>query len=443
MIAILIVLVMQGGGATAGTSVGPTLDPRPSTLDSVPVITLPDALRRAERLDPAYVAARGDVDDAEWARRAAYSAMFLPSLSLGSDASRYSTPTFNLGTGNLQDVSVNARLDARYELFAGGRKFADISTSRAGLRLAEASERASRYATALRTENDFYQALLDQELDRVARERADRAQQQLVVARARVTSGSSVQTDSLQLRLELNRAQLSLLRRTDSLRVSRLQLGRRVGIEGEVSAATLPEGEPSAPPLTLAEAVSEARRSGPLYVATRAQEDAAEAIARAQSASYLPSLFLSASSAAFDNSFFPQATKRSSVTLSASLPLWDNGRRELLRSQALSDRATARAIRSDAERAVVRDVTERYGSYETSRAAVLLSADAVVVARENYRVEEARYLAGSGSILELLTAQDKLTQADVDLVRARYDAARARGGLEAILGRRLFGDATP
>jgi outer membrane protein len=423
-----------------------TLDARRQTpptrqtpdADSLPIISLEEALRRSQALDPQYVAAQGDVGNAEWARRAALSAMLLPSVSVGSDASKFSAPTFNLGTGNLQDVAVSARADARYELFTGGRKWADLSSSRANLRRAEARELEARYATSLRTEGDFYQVLLDQELDRVARERVQRAEEQLVVARARVTSGASVQTDSLQLRLELNRAQVGLLRQNADLRISRLQLGRRVGYDGPVQAAPLDVRELPRLPLTLADAVAEARENGPQYVAARASEEAAEALVRAQSGSYLPTLSMSASTAAFDNTFFPGATRRSSVTLAASLPIWNNGQRELALSQAQAVRATARAVRRDAERAVERDVTERYEAYETARATVGLTADAVGVARENYRVQQTRYLAGAGTILELLEAQDGLTQAEADLVRARYDAGLALAGLEAILGRRLL-----
>ena len=42
--------------------------------DSFPVVTLGDALRQSARLDPNYVAALGQVDNAEWARRQAMAA---------------------------------------------------------------------------------------------------------------------------------------------------------------------------------------------------------------------------------------------------------------------------------------------------------------------------------------------------------------------------------
>ena len=54
----------------------------------------------------------------------------------------------------------------------------------------------------------------------------------------------------------------------------------------------------------------------------------------------------------------------------------------------------------------------------------------MVVARENYRVQESRYRAGSTTILDVLDAQIRLTQSEADLVQARYAARLALAGLD-------------
>jgi outer membrane protein len=413
------------------------------TDDSIPRITLADALRRSARLDPSYVAALGAVDNAEWARRSAWSAFLLPALSVGTDASKFSAPTFNIGTNRLQDVAVNARVEARYDLFMGGRKLAELSRSRAEVERTRAGELQARFDVALATERDYYQVIADQELDRVARERVRRAQEQLVIARARVVSGAAVATDSLQLLLELNRARVALLRQDAALRVARLQLGRRVGADGPVEAAPLDTSLSPELPLTLERAVAEARERGPSFVAARAAEEAAETAVRAERGSYFPQLSVSASSAAYDSRFFPSATTYSALTLSASLPLWDNGRRELALSEARVRREVARVGRRDKERGAARDVTEAYEAYSTARATTSLSAEAVSVARENFRVQETRYRAGAATILDLLEAQIGLAEAEADLVQSRFTTRLALAGLETLLGRRLFNQGNP
>jgi outer membrane protein TolC len=413
-----------------------------SSADSLYRISLEEALRRSRSADPAYVAAEGAIGTAEWQRRAAWSSMFLPTISASSNASKYSTPQFNFGTGLQQDVAVNAQIDARYELFAGGRKVADLRRSGAEIRRAEARELEARYDVALRTEQDYYDVLAQQELERVAEERVKRAEEQLVIARARVVSGAAVSTDSLQLLLELNEARVALLRQGTALRVARLQLGRRVGMSGPVQAEPLPDTLPAALPLTLEQAVVTAREGGPTVVAARASERAADATVRAQRGSYFPQLSLAATTAAFDDKYFPQATTRSSLTLGISLPIWNNGQRELLVEQAKVLREVARTTRLDEERAVERNVTAAYEAHTTAAATVSLRENALLVARENYRVQETRYKAGATTILDLLSAQVQLTEAEANLVQARFDARLALAQLEALLGRRLFTDRT-
>ena len=63
MIAALVVAAGIGGAVIQH---GPTGNP-----DSVPRITLAEAITAATRLDPDYVLALGQVDNAEWSRRAA------------------------------------------------------------------------------------------------------------------------------------------------------------------------------------------------------------------------------------------------------------------------------------------------------------------------------------------------------------------------------------
>jgi len=121
-----------------------------------------------------------------------------------------------------------------------------------------------------------------------------------------------------------------------------------------------------------------------------------------------------------------------------SFPLWDNARRELALSQARTDRDVARAVRRDLERAVQHDVTAAYDGYLTARAAAGQAGEGLLVARENFRVQQSRYRAGASTILDLLKSQADLDDAEAALVQARYATRLALAGLENILGRRLF-----
>jgi len=414
-----------------------------TAADSVLRISLAEALRRAVRLDPSYVAALGSIDNAAWSRRAAILTFILPSVTVGSDYTRYSRDIFNVGTGQPTRVNVTARVDARYELFAGGRKLAELSRARAELEGAHAGELLQRYLTALDTESDFYAVLSNRELFDVSRDRVRRAEEQFVVARARVVSGAAVQTDSLQVLLELNRARVTLLQDEARLTVARLALGRRVGIPGGADAQPIDTARIEALPFTLPEAISEALERGPEYRLARANERAADASLRARRGFYLPQAAITANITSFDESFFPNALTRSSATIQVSLPIWDNGQREIALTRARSTRNLARAIRDDLERAAESDVTEAWEAHRTAVLSEEYAAQAVVIATETFRVQEARYRGGATTVLDLLDAQASLTEAQASLVQARYASRLALAGVEAILGRRLFSNRNP
>jgi len=410
--------------------------------DTLPRVTLREALERSARLDPNYVTALGQVDNAAWARRNAFAVFVLPSVTVSMTAQR-SNPLGFVFAGDtffLAKTAWTGQLTARYDLFTGGQKLAELSRSSAELQGARANELRQRFATALLTESDYYAVLANTELDRVARERLRRAREQLAVARARVVSGAAVSTDSLNLRLELTRAQVGQLEQGSALRVARLELGRRVGASGPVDATPLDTAAAPDLPVSLAEAISEAARQGPEYRRAAAEERAANATYRAELGNYLPHASLAFNAFSVDTAFFPNLFKPTDFTLTVTLPLWNNGQRELALSRARVNKNVARARRQDLDRAVQHDVTAAYDAYVTARASAELAKEGLLIARESFRVQQTRYSSGATTILDLLDAQVNLSQAEADLVQARYGTRLALAGLESILGKRLFTD---
>ena len=404
---------------------------------SIPRITLAEAVRRSSRFDPDYVRALGEIDNAEWGRRAAMLAFFVPSIDLGLDQTKYSEDFFNPSDpANPTSTLVVGRASANYEISV--RKFTELSRTKADVASAEATELEQRFNAALETESSYYDVLVNQELSRVNGERARRAREGLVVARARVASGAAVQTDSLQLVLELVRSQVDSLRQHNALRTAQLDLGRRVGADGPVDAVPL-DTLPAPPlPITLSQAVQLGLDQGPQYRAARANENSAEAALKAERGDYLPVFTVGGLHQRYDTRIFPSGANISSITFGLSFPLWNNGQREIEVTQARVNRDVARTIRGDLERVVRRDVTASYDGYQVTAAAVDLAEVGVTVAGQTYRMQELRYRSGATTILDLLDSQVDLAEAEAGLVQARYLNRLALAQLEAILGRRLF-----
>jgi outer membrane protein TolC len=411
--------------------------------DSIPVVTLAQALEAGLAVSPDYVRSVGQLENADWGRRAAKLTFLIPTITANASYQELSTSQFNVGIGQAASATGSASLDARYELFAGGRKWQTARLASAEFDRAAAGEVGARFLAALETERDYYAVLGARELLEVARQRRARAEEQFALARARVLSGATVQSDSLQLLLERQRAETEVLTRDAALTVARLQLGRRVGVGGPVDAAAMPDAPPPAFDLDLDDAVRLAVEDGPAWRQARASERAAVAALKAQRGSYLPTVTLNATLSAFDSKFFPTATKRRAIGFAVSWPLWNGGQREVQMQQLGTARDVARVVREDLERGARHDVTEAYTSYDVARRTLAIAESAVAVATEVLRVQQARYQAGSSTVLELLDAQTQVAVAGADRVNARYATRLARAGLEAILGMRLSPDSKP
>lgn len=414
---------------------------QPSVLGAqagdAPAVTLSEARRRAASLDPAAVAALEQIGTARWERRAALSNLLTPAITAGASYTHFSEPFFNFGTGTISPNATSATIQASYSLF-GIRKLSELRRARASLESAQASETAVRFRSSLETDAAYFAVLADRELARVAADRLARAREQFGIARARVLAGGAIAADSLQLLLEVNRARLAVLRADSALEVSRLRLGRRIGLEGPAEAAVIDTTGPPPLPLTRDEAVAELRARGPELEAARAEERTAEAALSSERSGYFPEITIGATTGAYDAEFFPSATRRSQIGLTVSLPIWDGGQRELAIARASAGRAIARAERADRERSAAELVAATHTGYETARAGIELAVVAVAAAGENYRVQRARYGEGETTILDLMEAQVALSEAEAELVQARYAARLALAQLEALLGRRLF-----
>ncbi|HKP29954.1 MAG TPA: TolC family protein, partial [Gemmatimonadales bacterium] len=235
---------------------------------------------------------------------------------------------------------------------------------------------------------------------------------------------------------------VSLLRAEAAVRSTGLQLGRLTGRRGAVDAVPLDTADVPDLPVSLPDAVTLALQQGPEYRIARANESQASSILKARKTAYIPTASISGSYSMFDEDWFPDATRRRSAVFTVAIPLWDNGIRELNVVRARASRDVARAVREDLERGAEADVTTAYDAFLTARASFHLDRNAVLVARENFRVQDTRYRAGATTILDLLEAQDRLTEAEASLVQSRYATRFAVAGLEAILGRRLLNDRT-
>jgi outer membrane protein TolC len=422
-----------------------------SLLASLPLaaqdraITLTEALKLAQGTQPSVIQAQGQVETSDAQRRSAWGA-FLPSLTAGSSASdffsegasRIDPVTGQVLSGNTTNRSLNATLRASVDLFTGFRRGADLKAARAGQAEAEAGLVDAKFAQDLATTNQFFDALSAAQLVGVRETSVRRAEEQLKVSVAKLHAGSATRSDSLRSLVTLGSTQLALIQAQTDLATAEAGLARLVGETGRVRALDDSSFHQLAAMPDTAALRQEAETKSPRVQTAVAGANVASANLSASRAAYWPSLTLGANtswngSRANDYTFFNQRQ----VSLSLSWDIFNGFDRELTVAQRRASLDVAEATAADERRAVDASLTQYLAQLDAARATIDITATSVAAATEDLRVQQERYRLGASTIVDVLTSQEALNQAEVDVVNARFNYLRAKAQLEALIGRTL------
>jgi outer membrane protein TolC len=410
-----------------------------------PAVTLAEAIRLAERTQPDVVQARTGVETAAAVRRNAWG-NFLPNLSASSSASEFTSEgaqridpiTGQLLTGNTSNRSFNTSLSASVDLFTGFRRGAELSAARAGQAQADAGLVDARFQQALATTNQFFDALSAAQLVGVRQASVKRAEEQLKVSVAKLHAGSATRSDSLRSLVTLGNARLDLIQSQTDLATAEAGLGRLIGQTGRVRAVDDSAFNQVQPAVDTSALRQEAEARSPRIQTAIAGATLAQANLKASRAAYWPSLTLGANtswnaSRANDYAFFNQRQ----LNLQLSWALFNRFDRELAIAQREATLDVARATADDERRAVDAELTQRLAELAAARDKIDITATSVAAATEDLRVQQERYRLGASTIVDVLTSQEALNQAEVDVVNARFDYLRAKAQLDALIGRSL------
>jgi outer membrane protein TolC len=413
--------------------------PQQPTVEQLQV-TLTDAVRRALQVQPAMVQARGDVRNAGAGMLAA-NGEFLPSLTTGGSWSRAGGTRLN-SVNQIQTLPTNVTytgsLSASFDLFTGFRRLADRRAASATRGAADAGLVNQRYQVTLQTQQAFYNALATEELVRVAQAQVARTRQELQISVDKLKAGSATRSDSLRSAVDVGNARLALLQAQANLEFAQASLGRQIGVDQPVRAA--PDSAlPTLPDTTgLRTQVVE---SSPQVVAADAQARAAGAQVAVSRSAYWPTLTYSASNsftgadAPWDNT--SAYSKGWNIRMSLSWTLFNGFQRERSLTSAAVARDEAQSRADDTRRAVNASLTQQVAALQTAFAQLDIARSNVAATTEDMRVQQERYRVGAATILDLLTSQANLTQAQVSLVQARFNYLIARATLEALVGHEL------
>ena len=410
-------------------------------------VTLAEALQLGRQYNPSQVQAEQNLRVANMGVTQAYGS-YLPSVNASYGTSTGSSQKYNPSTGTF----VNARADqsnfgisASVNLFTGFQRGANMRAANATRDLNQAALLGQDYATDLNTKQSFFNALSTQELVSVAQANLAQNDQQLRLTTEKLRLGATTRSDSLTASVSYGNALVQLIQAKANALTAQATLARAIGAPGMAAAIPDTTLEIRLTALDTAALRRDAEATAPSVVEAQAGVTASSASLSSQRAVYLPTLSLGARQSWAGQILWPWYSVpggRSylgtwSLSLSMNYPIFNGFQREANIVNAEASLETNQAKLRDARLALDASLTQDVTALEAAAAQIDVSRTSVASAQESLRMQQERYRLGASTIVDLLTAETALNQAQTTLVQSRYNYLIARAQLEALVGHAL------
>jgi cobalt-zinc-cadmium efflux system outer membrane protein len=310
----------------------------------------------------------------------------------------------------------------------GGKRQARSASAQETIGLARTELAARRQDIRADVIAAFYEVLVAQRRQELARALTELARRSVEVAGKRVAAGKISPIDETKARLAAVDASTELNQATATLAIARTQLGALIGRPaGAIILADQADRLPDPGPLDTL--LAQAGDAAPVQRA-RGQLAVQEAQTQVERAARIPDLTLSVGTQRDD-----QAGRRQTVLgLSVPLPLFNRNEGGLRAALRRTDKA--REELTAARTGTTAALTAAYTRYQAARdEAMLLRDDVVPNARTAYELTLKGFEYGKFAFLDVLDAQRTLFQAQSRQWNSMLEACRAYADIERIASR--------
>lgn len=411
-------------------------------------ITLKDALERAQKISPDFLAALSDVQSAhedfvqargERMPQIAYNMAYLNTMGNG----RVSDGRFVTNDGVhiyqvwgilRQDISANSILGT-------GQNRAS-----AGEALARAKAEIARRGLNVTVTKFFYDLVISQRKYATAQQTLDQAQRFMTITQDQERAGQGPHSDTIKAQIQLQQAQQALDEANLSMDNARLNLAVILFPDFNQNFTAVDDLD-SVPPLpSFPEVQTMAGQQNPTLRAAVETVRQSQFDVSAARAAFYPSISIETDGGIQANAFalksvraaFPEAGVLPNLgyflQVNLNVPVWDWGSLRSKLHQSKFREEQARVVLSQTQRQLLSNLYSAYNEAAVARAAVDRLRSTADLAAESLRLINLRFQAGESTALEVVDAQNTLTQArnSYDDAQARYRVAIAN--LQALTG---------
>jgi outer membrane protein TolC len=413
----------QGAGATPTTGAPVT-------------ITLQDALERARSNNPQYRSALTDLGLAREDRVQARAAL-LPNVNYDTSF------IYTEGTGPLPVACANPTLgcptsrfianNGVHEYISQGNahealsltNFADYRRSSAALAQARAKAEIAARGLVVTVTQSYYGLVVTERKYATAQRAAAEAARFLDISQKLENGGEVAHADVVKARIQAQQQQRDLQETQLGMERSRLDLAVLLFPDFNQNFALVDDLQTPEPLPNFAEVEAAGKKNNPDLRAALAAFQAAKHEVTAAWGGMLPSLSLDYLYG-IDSTQFALKTKGVrnlgySTVASLQIPIfsWGSDRSKLKQAELRRDQAHVEL--TFAQRELLSHLRQFYSEAETSRQEMESLASSAELAADSMRLTTLRYQAGESTVLEVVDAQNTLTQA-----RNAYDDGQAR-----------------
>ena len=426
----------KGEGASRGVPSAMMPDPNISGR----TLTLADSIRIAlERNPQTRISWRESLSAA--ARAGEVSSAYWPDVEISSSAVRAD----QAAVGNAKDQGAistyNTSLGLHYLLFDAGIRSNQVKSATAELLAANFRHNATMQEVAFHVEETYYDLLTAGWMVKVTEDSLKQAERHCQLAEARHAAGMAIHSDVLKAETEKAQAALALVQARSAERIARGQLADAMGVavSQDFAIADVSSDLHKQEIADIDRLFQEAVKMRPEAQASLSRIETREAQVRAEQGRYWPSLTADASYGWRDDIFLPEKDEWS-IGVGLHWPLFTGFEREYRIERAKSDLAEAQAEYEKTLHGVELEVWTAYVNVLEADEAIGAAEALVRSAQENALATEAEYKNGTGTVIDLIDAQNSLTSAKARFIQARLGWYKATARLEKSIGSLLAGN---
>lgn len=414
-----------------------------------PVLTLDDAIHRAEANEPALAAAAAESRATALERTDARTAL-LPSVTyhnqyLFTQSNHTQSQTTQGGVD--QSLPVFIANNAVHEYSSQGSVNEAIGLAQVGaVRLADAraavamaEAEVARRGLVAAVVTLFYNVTATTERVAIASGALDEAARFVQITQQRETAREAAHADVVKAQLGQQQRERELADARLAETRAHVELGVLVFPDpGSRFSVTSSGAPPALPEKTSVEAM--ARAGNPELRSALAALQAGRAETALAQAALLPDLAMNFTYGIDAPQLARQGTDGAkflgySASVTLDVPVWDWLTTERKVKEARIRAGAARVALTAAQRRLIADLAEFYGEAQEAQQQLTSLGSSVQTARESLRLTNLRYVDGEGTVLDVVDAQNTLRSAENARVDGELRYRLALGQLETLTGR--------